>query len=64
MTLNPRLNPHVRAARDFLLLHRADQATATAGFTWPELPTYNDIAVRDLTVGILRCRCASHIYQF
>jgi acetyl-CoA synthetase len=36
-----RLNPHVRAARDFLLFHRGDYQTAYAGFTWPELSRYN-----------------------
>jgi acetyl-CoA synthetase len=30
-----------RAARDFLLAHRDDYATAYAGFQWPELPEFN-----------------------
>ena len=30
-----------RAARDFLLEHRDDPQTATAGFRWPELPEFN-----------------------
>ncbi|GAB3925996.1 acetyl-CoA synthetase [Microlunatus endophyticus] len=34
-------HPQVRAARDFLLLHRSDYDTAYAGFTWPELPLFN-----------------------
>ena len=29
------------AARDFLLAHRTDQATACAGFRWPELTHFN-----------------------
>ena len=29
------------AARDFLLRHRTDQATAVAGFRWPELGEFN-----------------------
>lgn len=35
------LNPHVRAARDFLLQHRDRYEVAAAGFRWPELPVYN-----------------------
>ncbi len=35
------LNAKVRAARDFLLLHRKDYETARHGFSWPELPLYN-----------------------
>ncbi|QGN32965.1 AMP-binding protein [Microlunatus sp. Gsoil 973] len=34
-------HPQVRAARDFLLLHRSDYETAYAGFRWPELPLFN-----------------------
>ncbi|BAK35233.1 medium-chain acyl-CoA synthetase [Microlunatus phosphovorus NM-1] len=34
-------NPHVRAARDFLLQHRDNYEIAYAGFSWPELPIYN-----------------------
>ena len=30
-----------RTARDFLLAHRDDPATAYAGFRWPELPEFN-----------------------
>jgi acetyl-CoA synthetase len=30
-----------KAARDFLLAHRADYATAYTQFRWPELPTFN-----------------------
>jgi acetyl-CoA synthetase len=30
-----------RAARDFLLAHRDDYATAYAGFQWPELDRFN-----------------------
>ena len=30
-----------RAARDFLLAHRSDYATAHAGFRWPDLPQFN-----------------------
>ena len=33
--------PALRAARDFLLLHRDDYPSATAGFRWPELTTFN-----------------------
>ena len=36
-----RLNPHVRAARDFLVQHREDYETAYAGFAWPEMARYN-----------------------
>jgi acetyl-CoA synthetase len=36
-----KLNPHVRAARDFLVQYREDYETAYAGFSWPELPRYN-----------------------
>ncbi len=36
-----KLNPHVRAARDFLLRYRDDYDTAYAGFAWPQLPRYN-----------------------
>lgn len=36
-----RLNPQVRAARDFLLQHRDDYDTAYAAFRWPDLPRYN-----------------------
>ena len=35
------LNPHVRAARDFLLQHRSSYEVAAAGFRWPEPPVYN-----------------------
>ena len=35
------LNPHVRAARDFLVQHRSAYEVAAAGFRWPELPVYN-----------------------
>ena len=35
------LNPHVRAARDFLLQHRTSYEVAAGGFRWPELPVYN-----------------------
>ncbi|MGI8767551.1 MAG: AMP-binding protein [Propionibacteriaceae bacterium] len=35
------LNPTVRAARDFLVLPREDLASASAGFSWPDLPLYN-----------------------
>ncbi len=35
------LHPQVRAARDFLLLHREDYDTAYAGFAWPEPSIYN-----------------------
>ncbi|HEY9290476.1 MAG TPA: AMP-binding protein [Microlunatus sp.] len=34
-------HPQVRAARDFLLLHRSDYPTAYAGFSWPELQLFN-----------------------
>lgn len=34
-------HPQVRAARDFLLLHRSDYETAYAGFSWPELQFFN-----------------------
>ena len=34
-------HPQVRAARDFLLLHRTDHQTAYAGFSWPDPPLYN-----------------------
>ena len=34
-------NPHVRAARDFLLHYREQYEVAYAGFSWPELPIYN-----------------------
>lgn len=34
-------NPHVRAARDFLLQHRDNYEVAYAGFSWPDLPIYN-----------------------
>jgi hypothetical protein len=30
-----------RAARDFLLTHREDYATAYAGFQWPKLERFN-----------------------
>jgi len=30
-----------RAARDFLVAHREDYATAYAEFRWPELPRFN-----------------------
>ena len=30
-----------KAARDFLLAHRTDYATAYAQFRWPELPDFN-----------------------
>ena len=30
-----------RQARDFLLEHRSDAAAARAGFSWPDLPTFN-----------------------
>ena len=30
-----------KAARDFLLAHRADYATAYAGFRWPDEPNFN-----------------------
>lgn len=33
--------PAFRAARDFLLRHRADYAEARAGFRWPELSRFN-----------------------
>jgi acetyl-CoA synthetase len=36
-----RLNPQMRAARDFLVQHRMDYGTAYAGFSWPRLPRYN-----------------------
>ncbi|HET9647603.1 MAG TPA: AMP-binding protein [Microlunatus sp.] len=36
-----RLNPHVRAARDFLVQHREEYDTAYAGFSWPRLARYN-----------------------
>jgi acetyl-CoA synthetase len=36
-----KLNPQVRAARDFLVQHREDYETAYAGFSWPDLPRYN-----------------------
>lgn len=35
------LHPQVRAARDFLLLHREDYQTAYRGFAWPDPPIYN-----------------------
>lgn len=35
------LNPHVRAARDFLLQHRTSYEVAASGFRWPELSVYN-----------------------
>ncbi|SDR84270.1 AMP-binding protein [Microlunatus soli] len=34
-------HPQVRAARDFLLLHRSDYDTAYAGFSWPDLQLFN-----------------------
>ncbi|MBO0810772.1 MAG: AMP-binding protein [Microlunatus sp.] len=34
-------HPQLRAARDFLLLHRSDYQTAYAGFSWPELSLFN-----------------------
>lgn len=34
-------NPHVRAARDFLLKYRDNYEVAYAGFTWPDPPIYN-----------------------
>jgi acetyl-CoA synthetase len=34
-------HPQVRAARDFLQLHRTDYQTASAGFNWPELSLFN-----------------------
>src|SRR5690242_13442550 len=34
-------HPQVRAARDFLQLHRSDYQTASAGFNWPELSLFN-----------------------
>jgi acetyl-CoA synthetase len=34
-------HPQVRAARDFLLLHRDDYDGAYAGFTWPEPAVFN-----------------------
>ena len=30
-----------REARDFLLAHRSDLATASAGFRWPQLDHFN-----------------------
>ena len=41
MTPVAKLNPNVRAARDFLVQHREDYETAYTGFTWPDLPRYN-----------------------
>ena len=41
MTPVAKLNPNVRAARDFLVQHREDYETAYTGFTWPEMPRYN-----------------------
>ncbi|MGI8459669.1 MAG: AMP-binding protein [Propionibacteriaceae bacterium] len=35
------LNPQVRTARDFLLLHQEDYGCAAQGFSWPELSLYN-----------------------
>lgn len=35
------MNPHVRAARDFLLQHRTSYDVAASGFRWPQLPVYN-----------------------
>ncbi len=35
------LHPQVRAARDFLLLHREDYQIAYTGFGWPDPPIYN-----------------------
>ena len=35
------MNCQVRAARDFLVSHREDYATAYAAFTWPRLGVYN-----------------------
>lgn len=35
------LNPHVRAARDFLLSHRDEYDLAYQGFSWPIMPLYN-----------------------
>lgn len=35
------LSCQVRTARDFLVSHRDDYATAHAGFTWPRLGVYN-----------------------
>ena len=40
MTPNPNLASY-RAARDFLLAHRTDLATAHAGFRWPQLSHFN-----------------------
>jgi acetyl-CoA synthetase len=34
-------NPAFRAARDFLLAHRTDYATAYRDFTWPQVDTFN-----------------------
>ncbi|WP_152362853.1 AMP-binding protein [Microlunatus speluncae] len=31
----------LRAARDFLIQHREDYATAYGGFSWPDLPVFN-----------------------
>ncbi len=35
------LNGHVRAARDFLVQHRANYELAYEGVSWPQLPLYN-----------------------
>jgi len=34
-------NPAFRAARDFLLVHRTDYATAYRDFTWPQVDSFN-----------------------
>ena len=40
MSTHPNLAAY-RAARDFLLTHRTDLATAQAGFRWPQLTHFN-----------------------
>ncbi len=35
------LNPHVRAARDFLVQHRLDYDVAYQHFSWPQMSLYN-----------------------
>src|ERR1051326_2748851 len=38
---HPRAHAAFRAARDLLLAHRTDYATARREFTWPELDEFN-----------------------
>jgi hypothetical protein len=51
-----------KAAREFLLAHRGDYATAYRDFRWPEMEQFNwalDWFDRELAHGPTRCCCTS-----